>query len=246
MLIGATGGSGTRVLARIVRKAGFFVGTNLNESADAMDFPEFGDRWINRYVLRDIAPLSGEEEALMLQDLSSSLEKHRSSAPEGTTRWGWKEPRSMYLLPFFNGLWPELKFIHLIRDGRDMAFSTNQNQYRKHSPAVLRGELLGAPQPVRSAALWARVNTEAACFGETRMGGRYLRLQYERLCRDPQSTISEILRFLEFECTEPDEQFLGEVVPSGSIGRWRQMGEPSIVEAIYWVAGEALHRLGYS
>ena len=244
MVIGATGGSGTRVIARIVQRAGFFIGMNRNQSEDSMEFPELYDRWINRYVLRDIAPLSTEEEALLLRDFAQSLGRHRSSVDQQAL-WGWKEPRSIYFLPFLDRQWPQLKFIHVVRDGRDMAFSSNQNQCRKHAPAVLRQELQDAPQPVRSAALWARINSQTACFGERSMPGRYLRVQYEKLCSDPQSSISEILRFIHSADSGPDLQMLNEVVPPDSIGRWRHMGETYVMEQIYTVAGEALHRFGY-
>jgi hypothetical protein len=52
LVIGATGGSGTRVVAAIVRRAGYFIGTNLNNSLDSMEFPTMYDRWINRFQLR--------------------------------------------------------------------------------------------------------------------------------------------------------------------------------------------------
>jgi hypothetical protein len=210
-----------------------------------MEFPEIFDRWINRYVLRDIAPLSAEEEALLLQDLSAAIERHISTLPDERVRWGWKEPRSIYFLPLLDSRWPRLKFIHVVRDGRDMAFSSNQNQSRKHGPAVLRHDLRDAPQPVRSAALWARMNTEAARYGEASMPGRYLRIEFERLCGDPRSTVRSMLRFLECETLEPTDQMLCEVAPPGSIGRWRSMGEPSTLDAIYSVAGDALGRFGY-
>src|SRR5260370_20821937 len=77
------------------------------------------------------------------------------------TRWGWKEPRSIYFLPFLDQHWPGTKFIHVIRDGRDMAFSSNQNQLRKHGLFVLGSEVTDAPDPGRIAVLWARTNTEA-------------------------------------------------------------------------------------
>jgi len=84
---------------------------------------------------------------------------------------------------------------------------------------VLRCELQEALQPVRSAALWARINSETAAFGETRMTGRYLRVHHETLCSNPRSTISDILRFLESAGSAPADEMLGEVVPPGSIGR---------------------------
>jgi hypothetical protein len=49
-LVGATGGSGTRVFARIVRRAGLFIGTNLNVSEDAVDLGAYSDRWINTFM----------------------------------------------------------------------------------------------------------------------------------------------------------------------------------------------------
>ena len=54
-----------------------------------------------------------------------------------------------------------------MRDGRDMAFSENQQQLKKHGEAVLGvGVGEGASSPVRSIALWSHVNTQAADFGE--------------------------------------------------------------------------------
>ena len=49
-VIGATGGSGTRVVARILRDAGLFTGTELNESEDAWKLGDYSDRWINGYL----------------------------------------------------------------------------------------------------------------------------------------------------------------------------------------------------
>jgi hypothetical protein len=245
LVIGATGGSGTRVVTRIVRLAGYFMGINLNQSEDSMEFPEQYDRWINRYVLRGIAPFCQEEEELLVRDLQACVERHCSPRPPESVLWGWKEPRSIYFLPFFDQHWPGLKFIHVVRDGRDMAFSGNQNQLRKHSPAVLRRELLDAPQAVRSALQWARVNCEAASYGEARMADRYLRIKFESLCNDPRSTIAEILRFLGLENTRPDDHMLREVAPPDSIGRWQKMGDPPIMDSIYAAAGGALQRFGY-
>ena len=57
-IIGGTGGSGTRVFARIVRRGGMFIGTNLNDSEDALDFGEYSDRWINVFLSREASAAS--------------------------------------------------------------------------------------------------------------------------------------------------------------------------------------------
>src|SRR5229473_2819288 len=50
VVIGATGGSGTRVVARIAKLAGYNLGTNLNSAEDALEFYSFHDKWINPFV----------------------------------------------------------------------------------------------------------------------------------------------------------------------------------------------------
>ena len=50
-MIGATGGSGTRVVGRIVRAGGMYIGTNLNDYQDALDLGGYSDRWINDFVV---------------------------------------------------------------------------------------------------------------------------------------------------------------------------------------------------
>src|SRR5437867_8063978 len=95
IVIGATGGSGTRVVARIVRLAGCFLGTHLNASDDALEFVGFYDSWINRFVSRTRAPLSDADNARMARDFDDSLARHRREIPHQHAVWGWKGPRSI-------------------------------------------------------------------------------------------------------------------------------------------------------
>ena len=246
VIIGALGGSGTRVIARIIRRAGYFLGTRLNESEDAMDFVEFYDRWINRYILRRRVPLSAEEEALMASEFAGCLTRHLAERRAPDTPWGWKEPRSIYLLPFLDQVFAGVTFIHVVRDGRDMAFSANQNQLRKHGVAVLLDSgLETAPQPVRTAALWSRINLETAVYGEEHMTGRYLLVRFETLCAQPEDTIRHIFDFL--ERTELDlRDAVAEVSSPPSIGRWQHVGNEAPLAAIHHLAGKALRQFGYT
>ena len=164
-MIGATGGSGTRVVAKILRSGGMFTGEKLNPYEDAVELGFYSDRWIDRYVETGGDP-SGGIRREMAADLASVLADHLSALPDDAVAWGWKEPRSIYLLPFWNETMPSVRFLHFLRDGRDMAFSENQNQLKKHGRAVLGDDLRKAKTPVRSIALWDRVNAAAADFGE--------------------------------------------------------------------------------
>jgi N-acetylglucosaminyl-diphospho-decaprenol L-rhamnosyltransferase len=226
-VIGATGGSGTRVVAEIVRRGGMFIGSDLNCSLDALDFAVFADRWIGR-----------EQPTQAAAELRSLVRRQHTEA-EGRP-FGWKEPRSIYLLPFLAGELPGLRFLHLVRDGRDMALSTNQVQLRKHGDAVLGAS--DEPEALRSISLWREVNIRAADYGE-RLGERYLRIRFEDLCAQPAEVTAQVLRF--FGLDGDAEQIAAEEIRApASVGRWRHE-PPESVRLLEERAADALERFGY-
>jgi hypothetical protein len=219
-----------------------FVGADLNKSDDSLSFAGFSDRWINDYVAEASSPGDARHES-MEQDLRALVVNHCQARPGGETQpWGWKEPRSIYLLSFFAEVMPGLRFLHVVRDGRDMAFSGNQVQLRKHGEAVLAGDASDST-PLRSIALWREVNLNAADTGERLLGDRYLRVRFEDLCNDPVPVTDAILRF--FDLSGDAERIAHEEVRApDSLGRWRNQ-DPSILSALHETAGDALRRFGY-
>lgn len=238
-VIGATGGSGTRALAKVLRTTGMYTGTELNEYEDALPFGAFSDRWINRFVAspdRDPALATA-----MGRDLDGVLEAHIAGMPPSARCWGWKEPRSIYLVSFLDGAMPSLRFLHFIRDGRDMAFSENQQQLRKHGRAVI-----GGVDPfrkwARSIRLWSRINTEAADYCERALGDRYLRVRFEDLCAEPRETIARVFDFFDIDGDVAEASSV--VRPPSTLGRWKTKS-PRVVERLNELAGPALERFGY-
>jgi hypothetical protein len=247
-VIGATGGSGTRVLARILRRASTFLGNHLNESDDSLFFGAYSDRWVDRFVGGALPLPTGAVRTAMARDLDVTVTQHLSSLlAEGSgsrwRAWGWKEPRSIFLLPVFDAHFPALKFLHLVRDGRDMAYSQNQNQLSKHGRALLTREELSRARPLQSMALWARLNSQRADYGEARLGPRYLRIRFEDLCASPLAVIQRVFHFLGLR---GDIEEIGrlEVVPPPSLSRWRSQ-DPAQIEALHTVGHSALARFGY-
>ena len=240
-VIGATGGSGTRVLARIARAGGMFVGTNLNAHEDAVDFGAFSDRWIDVW-LRSEGAVDAETSATMRSDLEEIVRRHCAGLPDGTP-WGWKEPRSIYLIPFFDEVLPAFRYVHFVRDGRDMAFSDNQNQLVWHGEAALGSSADGLTRPERSIALWNTVNVRAADYGESVLRDRYLRLRFEDLCSDPAGTARRLYDFFGLS-GNAEEVGRAEVSPPDTLGRW-MWEKPATVRALEELAGPGLARLGY-
>jgi hypothetical protein len=241
-VIGATGGSGTRVLARIVRSGGLFLGTRLNDYEDAVDFGAYSDRWINMWVAAN-GELPGADVAKMTAELEHTVTRHCADLPEDARGWGWKEPRSIYLLPYYDRVMPTLRYVHFLRDGRDMAFSENQNQLRKHGSVVLDAEQEKLSRPLQSIVVWTRVNDRAADFGEQVLGDRYLRVRFEDLCSDPAGTARRVFEFFGLEGDA--EGVASETVrPPSTLGRWRDE-KAATVQGLEEIAGPALARFGY-
>jgi hypothetical protein len=216
-----------------------YIGSDgLNESEDPLYIADFYDRWLNEWVPgRSVAPARTPE---LLEDLRRTLARHVAGLPS-PRRWGWKEPRSMYLIPLFDQQFANLRFLHVVRDGRDMAFSSNQNQLRKH------GSLAGLPRPglspaAESIALWAWANAGVARYGRESLGDRYLRIRFEDLCQEPAAIVERVLDFLGLE-GDPGA-VVDEVVVPSTLGRWRAE-DPRLIDELEQVAGPALADLGY-
>lgn len=234
IVVGGTGGSGTRLVVRLLREMGVQMGDHVNGSEDALAFVPLYDRYINRFVASE-----GVDAKLFEQELFGAIRQHSENF--GTAgNWGWKNPRSIYLLPLLDSLIPDLKFIHVIRHGLDMVVSANQNQLDMHGPAVLGVSCAGLPQPLASALLWERVNEAAADYGR-RMAGRYFLLRYEDVCRDPDEAMAPLASA--FGLRLPDNGWRERITPSTP--RWPQMA-PDLLALLEGHIGGSLGRFGYS
>lgn len=249
VVIGATGGSGTRAVHRVLGDAGLFMGARLNGAGDAMDFEPFLDDTINP-ILERTRSLAYRPEDLgsdlarpAIDGLALIAARYAGDRPAADAAWGWKNPRSMYVLPLAHAVFPRLRFVHLLRDGRDMALSENQNQLRKHGRALF-GEDPPEPVPVASIRLWAEANGAVADWAEQALGERYVRLRFEDLCAEPAARVAELLDRLEIPPSRPAAEIAAPVAAPPSLGRWRAAA-PETIAAMEAQAGPALDRFGY-
>jgi hypothetical protein len=59
---------------------------------------------------------------------------------DANAAWGWKNSGSVHLLRFLHDEFPSVRFLHLVRDRRDMAYSPNQYQVRHYGNVLLTPE----------------------------------------------------------------------------------------------------------
>lgn len=242
LVIAGTGGSGTRLLALLCNQLGYRWPRRLNHALDALDFFPFHERWLSDFLGQRLSELQLQQMRRELCAIVALLEAELGESRPG--RWGWKAPRNLLLLPLLDECVPNLRFIHLVRDGRDMAFSTNQNQCQKHGDVVLDAQESTLPTYLRSIAFWRHTNLAVAAYGATRMSGRYLSLCYEDLLVWEVGAIASLAHFLDLS-VEDLVPLKSQARPNPGVGRWRQ--QPADLQARLTAMGQpALNFFGYT
>jgi hypothetical protein len=170
----------------------------------------------------------------------------------GKERWGDKTPMYMQNLRLLDHLFPDARFVHLIRDGRDAALS-----FLAMPRGIVTETWMHPRTSADFACQWATEVAAARRLGR-RASGRYLEVRYEDLVADVEAVLRGICGFagLEYEpamadyagnvdvSAKPHQQRLTQP-PTKGVRDWRtQMAAPD-VEAFEDVAGDLLRGLGY-
>lgn len=156
---------------------------------------------------------------------------------EPLKRWGFKLPGSIILLEPLLNAYPDMQFIQVVRDGRDMALSPNRKM------ATHYASLFGIEDgytPERAFELWCRMNKSADEVCTRRMKkDNHLIVHFEALCCNPREETDRILRFARLPSpADPSVYSIPRKIES--IGRWRS--RPDLFAE---VDTDALERFGY-
>lgn len=96
-----------------------------------------------------------------------------------------------HVLPLLESPLLDIRVLHLVRDSRAVAFSL---QRRKLDPGRASGEFMNRESPERTARYWTKINLLTHVVG--RAHGRYLRVRYEDLLRDPTRQMERVAAFM--------------------------------------------------
>ena len=250
ILIGGTGGSGTRVYALLLEAGEVYMGPDRTRPEEPRGILPFTRSFTPRLIARtrsvtyrvDDVPESLWSEAS--GELRSFATHVRERCPPEFERWGWKHPRNLYLLPLFARLFPNFRFVHVVRDGRDMALAGTQGQLKKLGPWLLPGST-GLPVWTESVRLWSLVNIAVSDWCENNLGSRYVCSRFEDLCSHPREEVSRLFGGLDLAADEAMIESASHLVRvPESLGRWRQM-EADKRHTINAIGEDGLRRFGY-
>jgi hypothetical protein len=173
------------------------------------------------------------------------------AASRGKSRFGDKTPGYVKHMALLADIFPEARFIHIIRDGRDVALA-----YLDRSE--------WGPTTVGEAALYWRSRVEKGREAGRLLGPRrYREILYEDLVDDPEGTVRDLCDFIELEyhpgmlayhergrdfvtSTATPEAFTGLTLPvTKGLRDWRSQMSPEDQWLFDVLAGNLLDTLGY-
>lgn len=172
---------------------------------------------------------------------------------------GEKTPDNIMRLPLIWRIFPEARFIHIIRDGRDAVASAHARFREKLNPSLSRIQYVG-----EYAREWDKRIRQARALGNGREN--YMELRYEEMHGTPEAQAARLFRFLG---AADDEDCLGHCLQAasferlsggrlrgevdsnshyrrGEVGGWRDTLTAEEVAAFESIAGGMLDTLGYA
>ena len=236
--IGGVGGSGTRAVAQILKESGIYMGDLLNSPLDNLLFtclfknPEWFTkssseektariRLFTKYMVKSRLSL---REKYMIIDACKSNPVHKSGKRFllkillkkrkkniENEQWGWKEPNTQFYMKEISVFFPDIKYIHVIRNGLDMAFSRNKQQL------LLWGFLFnihvnqtdGKNEISRKQLeYWIQANKHFIAQGRSLLGQNFHLVNHSLLCHQPEEEIDKLLNFLRIEVQDTIRQKL--------------------------------------
>jgi hypothetical protein len=267
--------SGTRLLGRLVGAhpeiavvhearfvPGWFVhrrgltadGHVTREFVDLLaDFPRFEQLRVERDELERLVREDGE---LHYADLVSALFELHGRA-EGKRLVADKTPRYVRHIPTLHALFPRARFIHLIRDGRDVFLSvSNWKKVVERGGLVARFPTWTEDAASTAALWWERLVRLGREDGAALPPELYHELRYEQLVTDPARACRELCDFLGVAYDEAMLHFSESVdsslpgqdsrPPTPGLRDWRAQMPADDVERFEAAAGELLDELGYA
>jgi hypothetical protein len=172
---------------------------------------------------------------------------------QNVSRWATWSPDNIFYIPEIKRQLPKALFIHIIRDGRDVATVLDKKGWIKPLPWDQENSLLVA------GVYWEWM----VCTGLRnlrRLGRDYIEVRYEDLIASPREKFARLGDFIGHDLdydriqqagigtvTDPNSTFKAEFQEGtfNPVGRWKEKLSPSQVSGLENVIGATLDELGY-
>jgi hypothetical protein len=170
------------------------------------------------------------------------------AASRGKSRYADKTPSFVLRMGLLDRLFPESVFIHLVRDGRDVAASLLEMPF-------------GPSRLGQAAVVWHRWNSRGAISGAELGSDRYMVLRYEDLVAEPRKSLEQVCAFIDLDLHDDmlDHRGSDTHLPKRESAHHASLDRPLTPNIRDWrttlptadgalfdaIAGESLDRFGY-
>ena len=208
--------SGTSLAVRLLADLGVHVGSKLSMNAEDVHLRRLNERifrraraeWCRVEPLMDAMARTDfvESESERLRHAlfdRRALDRFFGRDRREDAPWGWKDPRTTLTFPIWLRVFPRARFVHVVRDGIDVAISLHRRALR-HRQWWKRLSPVHNVSPLmldfaRCFALWQSYVSWALDTAGVIPSDQYLQLRYEDLLAAPEATLSRIATFANIE-----------------------------------------------
>ncbi len=167
----------------------------------------------------------------------------------GKPRFLSKCPRNSMRVDFFDAIFPDAYFIHIIRDGRAVAQSLLRSR-EKHSGAYWAArppgwkDLLDLPMIEACGLQWKRTVECARKSGKALPPERYKEIHYEDFTAEPEKTFLDVGEWCGLRWGEEQLSALLSDIENRNF-KWRERFTPEDIASLNSVIKDLLEELGY-
>jgi Sulfotransferase family len=262
--------SGTTVLYHMLLSAGDFAVYRSESNVFNLLAPRFGgmrsvsDRralmtyWLKSMLFRVSGLDAAQIEPRIIAECDSPgdflrLVMEEVARVQGVRRWADSTPEHLLYMEDIKRQVPDALFIHIIRDGRDVALSYAKQDW-SHPLPWDEGERLGV-----AGLYWEWIVRKGRKQGR-RLGPDYQEVRFEELILNPQQTLSRLGEFvahnLDYEriqsagigsVSRPNTSFAGGSERDfNPVNRWRTKMSAAQIASFEALVGDCLQELGYT
>jgi len=264
------GRSGTTLLYHMILSAGDFAVYRTESNVINLLEPRFGnlsirrnreklmDAWINSKLFWVSGLNADEIRNKVLQECRNGGDFLRiimgeMARQQGVRRWADCTPEHLLCMPRIKETIPDALIIHIIRDGRDVALSTDKLGYIKRAPWD------NMPSVMVAGLYWEWMVRRGREDGR-KLGNAYIEVRFEDLVTEPRETLAKLSGFIHHDLdydriqrvgigsvSDPNTSFRnnakkGEFSP---IGRWKRGYSAEHLAVFEKLVGKTLQAVGY-
>ena len=262
--------SGTTVLYHMLLSAGNFAVYRAESNVFNLLVPRFRgmrssadrkellDVWLRSKLFRVSGLDADEISARIMRDCSSGgdflrILMQEMARQQAVARWADCTPEHLLYMKQIKREIPDALFIHIIRDGRDVALSYAKQGWSYPLPWD-RHDRLGV-----AGLYWEWLVDKGREQGK-RLGADYQEVRFEELVARPQETLARLGSFIDHDLdyeriqragigsvSEPNSSFLGESNGTfNPVARWKTKMSAEQIAFFEQLVGDCLLKLGYS